>query len=1050
MACSPLGILPGLFETTQQGFWSTGNGSAGGRSITVTPGAGYTVNGTAFFPSAGTVRHRFFGAANHLAVVESNGSDHALGIIDFTVSPPAYRQIFSAITGTGLPRLQPSAGNGAVFLSAVPTTGGLSGIGIHRSDTGQTLVPFGGAISVASELVGKATDTALVIMVGGTEPASGALPAGRLRITPSSRSFGGVPVGGCAVPAPQRTFTLSNIGNDCLDVGAIADAPPFRVVARSRPPGEGIRPGESMTVTVAFEPTATGPASRHLAVTRSPAVGDDRLSCSGSGEVPQAGCSAAMVGGGSFGYVPVGTTVGPRTLRITNTGQMPLTVSVAASTGGPFTWPDAPPQVLTCGQSRDLPVSFAPSAEGAASAMVTVDAGAAGIRTVPLSGEGCVARPRIDAPPSFPTFGQVRQGYRMVRFARVRNTGNATLTFSARIEGPDAALFGLVPADGSIVSPAATRAYEVAPTRSCGPGATGDAVEEVAVVFFADGAPPRSCAAQLVIDGHNDPVAGVQPSFAYPLTAEIIAGNVVDLVAVLDRSDSMNQPVPNGPRKLDAAVDAGRLLFQLLPPDRGHRAAATRFSVQADTFVPMTEVTAMSQPGMVASISTANLATQTATALAAGVMVGSEQFAVPRPSAPPGDLVRAVVALTDGIENTAYRSPGGQYFSIIPGTYRDPDNSGATVTTQGFAMPPGVKVYAVGLGTGQDVSIAQLDALASSTGGRLAVVDTLGADVRFQLMKAFTQVFMDLVDRATIIDPRATIAAGDRHEILFRVLAGDVSLSIVVYDIDGGIRLPFHLETPAGEIIDPNRLPPGYEMRPGWTDAGRFLEIGTPVGEPERYAGEWKLVVWHDGSLCLGLPRPSRKERDKEAKLPDDFRGLKCRESKRPVNYGYAIAVGSNFRLQAFVTPGPVAVGEPILLTGVLSEAGLPVVGGAVDVEAVSPSGQRWTLSLKDDGTHDDGAASDGEHALPFRHTLEAGSYVFTFRAVGQTRAGEPARREVAVAKYVHGPVTGYGRDPGGIGQGAPVRGGDGDCCERLLREMRAQRRLLEAILKSR
>jgi hypothetical protein len=518
----------------------------------------------------------------------------------------------------------------------------------------------------------------------------------------------------------------------------------------------------------------------------------------------------------------------------------------------------------------------------------------------------------------------------------------------------------------------------------------------------------------------------------------------------------MNQPVPNGPRKLDAAVEAGRLLFQLLPADRGNRAAATRFSVQADTFIPMTEVTAASQPAIVASINVANLATQTLTALAAGVMVGSEQFAVPRASPPTGDLVRALVALTDGIENTAYKAPGGQYFSIIPGNYRDPDNLGSYVATQGFSTPPGVKVYAIGLGTSQDVSVAQLDALAGATGGRLAVVDTLAPDVRFQLMKAYTQIYMDLVDRATIIDPRATIVAGDRHEIPFRVLNGDVSVSVVLYDVDGGIRLPFHLETPAGEIIDPNRLPPGFQLRPGWTDASRFLEVTTPVGEPARYAGEWRLVVWHDGFLCEGLPRPRERSKDKRApKLPDAFRGQKCSESKAPVTYGYAVAVGSNFRLHAFVTPGPVAVGEPILLTGLLSEAGLPVVGGAIDVEAVSPGGNRWSLALKDDGTHDDGAAADGEYALPFRHTLEAGSYAFTFRAAGLTREGEPVRREIVVGKYVHGPSTGYGRDPGGVGQGSgpgPGRGdGNGDdCCEKLLRELKTQRKLLEALLKER
>ena len=69
------------------------------------------------------------------------------------------------------------------------------------------------------------------------------------------------------------------------------------------------------------------------------------------------------------------------------------------------------------------------------------------------------------------------------------------------------------------------------------------------------------------------------------------------------------------------------------------------------------------------------------------------------------------------------------------------------------------------------------------------------------------------------------------------------------------------------------------------------------------------------------------------------------------MEYGYAIGVGSNFRLQAYLSGGSVKVGQPIRLTGVPTEAGLPVKGCTVTVDAVSPSGQTWTnIVLKDDG----------------------------------------------------------------------------------------------------
>jgi hypothetical protein len=49
------------------------------------------------------------------------------------------------------------------------------------------------------------------------------------------------------------------------------------------------------------------------------------------------------------------------------------------------------------------------------------------------------------------------------------------------------------------------------------------------------------------------------------------------------------------------------------------------------------------------------------------------------------------------------------------------------------------------------------------------------------------------------------------------------------------------------------------------------------------------------------------------------------------------------------VTPGPVNVGDPILLTGVVTEAGLPVTGCTVTVKAVSRDGQRWNLTHRGD-----------------------------------------------------------------------------------------------------
>src|SRR5438034_11257525 len=128
-----------------------------------------------------------------------------------------------------------------------------------------------------------------------------------------------------------------------------------------------------------------------------------------------------------------------------------------------------------------------------------------------------------------------------------------------------------------------------------------------------------------------------------------------------------------------------------------------------------------------------------------------------------------------------------------------------------------------------------------------------------------------------------------------------------------------------------------------------------PAKEPGRYAGRWKVVVQHRGMICRGHPDPESKQ---PGFLPRD-----CGGTKDPQLCGIAIGVGSNFRMFPFVTPCPVYVGDSILLTALVSEAGLPVTGCSVTVEATSPGGSVWNLTLSDDGMHLDGGPDDGEYA---------------------------------------------------------------------------------------
>jgi hypothetical protein len=1044
MACTPLGTPSiSLFDNSSQGAWLNATETKGGRTCTHSA-SGLTVsapNGSITFnATAGhTIRHKFFGTDNFLAVLTSENTSpgqHSMNIVDFT-APSLTSKNVMFVSGNGLPWLQHSLGNGVVCLIGAPTGFGVAGLVILRSDNGTAICPGPPPFTPTNQIIGEVIGPPLKVQIkdgGAIKAGPCPLPAGSLSVQPSSpTTFSTVKIGGCVQPPSTKQFTLKNSGDDCLTITSVGSVAPYNVTAQSQSFPATLTPNASMTVTVTFAPGAVGTFNNvSLPIGRTPANGAASIVCNGQAVAAQPAFTASpsVV---DFGHILVGATVNG-TFTVKNTGDVPIAITVPTPVpGDPFQW--APfSGTLTCGQSTAIAVTFTPQAEGPVSRTVTVTGLPGGNKNVTLTGDGCLPDAVIVVPPApFPAFGDVRQGYRMPRFITVTNSGDDTLTFTATISGPDAALFGLMKASQSITDVVASRTYSVAPTFHCGGGATGDGKEEVVVVFFADAAPPKAASATLTIDSHNDPAAPA--SFVRPLTANVIAGNTVDAVAVFDTSGSMADPVQGGGAKMGAAIEAGKLFASLLPPDLGNRLSGVRFATDATVFLGIGEVTAGNQQGKVDAITNPPLTPNGSTAIAAGVMTGLPEFAVPRVGPAPAILTKAVVVLTDGMDNTAFKNPAdNKYYTIMGTPALDPANPFSTINTQPFVPPSDVKIYAVGLGTGQDIDAGQLAQLSSGAGGYWNAVDPTQPAAAYELMKFYTQIYMDLFDASVIKDPKDVILPGQKHVHEFDVLQGDVSVMVLIYDL-GGLRLPFWLESPIGEIIDAGFVPPGFQMRSGFTATTRFLDFILPWSAPSRYAGRWKLIVMHDGRVCRGAPGKDPKDL---GFLPRD-----CGETKSPVEYGFAIGVGSNFRLQAYVTAGPVKVGEPIRLTGVPTEAGLPVTGCTVTVEAVAPGGQTWSnIILQDDGAHDDGDADDGEYARLFTQTAVAGTYTFTFRATGFTRDNEPVNREAVRSKYVEGTVKPppHG-DPPGRGDGV-----DDDCCKRLVAILERHSHLLAEI----
>lgn len=1040
MACQPYSPTPGLFFNTSPTWTNTPKGSwsfqCSGDIMQLKNGT--DVVDSVSVPLGSTCNWLWFQATKFVALrsaVTSGGFvDYKLWIFDLRTAAAVTHyqvpEILMTDAGHGL-TLNPAPDDSAFFIWLSTSTFNESkNHAVYRSDRPMMLcsagpvTPMDPVQRLAEFIAGQ-----VWIYVspgpplppphtgGGTIIGRCDLPSGNCDVQPDSQNFPEVVVGGpAALATTTRQFTIKNTGNDCLSIGPIANVAPFSVTATSKTLPADLNAGESVIVTVTFAPnTVGGSGPIDLAVTRTPAKGDDKMRCSGNARAPVEKLTLIPTSL-PFGKHPVGSS-NSLSLKLRNDGEVPLSLSFAASpTGIPFAW-SSYNSTLAIGASQVIPVAFIPISEGPASATLTViDTTSGATHSIPLSGSGCIANAEIIMPPApFPAFGQVQRGFRMVRFITVKNTGDGPLTFTARIDGADKVLYGVVqaPPAESIVNVVNTRSYSVDPVSPCGPGPAGSGETTVAVVFFANDV-PRLTNAQLIIDGHNA-TNTMSSSFTFSLSAEIIAPIAVDVALVLDRSGSMSETI--GTRmKADAAVAGGRLFAELIRPDLDDRLTVVKYDDIVDVLQPTVHVNSANQPGIVAKINTTELAPRGTTCIAGGVMIALDQLAVPR-AVPPAALTKAMVVLTDGMDNTAYHNPtDGMWYSILGGNSWN--QAGGMIATKPLSTPSDVKIYGIGLGKEEDIDKGALNKLSTFTGAYSGVVGDLVGPAYFSLEKYFTQIHMDVIGVSTISDPVFTIAPGQQQSIEFDVLEGDVGAMVVVFDYDG-MRLPFSIVSPKGEVIDGVTVPPDFQLRVGSTTTARFVDFLMPPGQPQRCAGRWTVVVEHHGEVCSGDVR-SRKD------MRTGFLPYNCHKYGKPVDFGIAIGVGSNFRMQPYVTPTPVCVGDPILLTAVVTEAGLPVRGCTVTVKAVAPSGAIWNLTLLDDGAHEDADRDDGEYARQFTQTAEAGGYEFTFRAAGLSRDGKPVVREAVRAKYVEGRIT---VDPNGGRPGEPDL-----CCERLLK----------------
>jgi hypothetical protein len=230
---------------------------------------------------------------------------------------------------------------------------------------------------VVTNTAGTVTSSAATLTVN---PA----PAPTIQVNPTSINFGNGVVG----ISLSQALIIKNTGTATLTITQVtATGSAFSVSGFSLP--LNVNAGQQTTITVAFLPTAIGPASGNISIVSNAPTSPTSVGLSGTGiaAILTLGISPTSL---SFGNVTTGTSSATQNVTITNTGNSNVAISQINLIGAGYTMTGGgAPVTLSPSQTITLVVQFSPTTAGAVSGSITIVSNATGSpATVSLSGTG--------------------------------------------------------------------------------------------------------------------------------------------------------------------------------------------------------------------------------------------------------------------------------------------------------------------------------------------------------------------------------------------------------------------------------------------------------------------------------------------------------------------------------------------------------------------------------------------------------------------------------------------------------------------------------------
>ncbi|NUT97066.1 MAG: VWA domain-containing protein [Saccharothrix sp.] len=530
--------------------------------------------------------------------------------------------------------------------------------------------------------------------------------------------------------------------------------------------------------------------------------------------------------------------------------------------------------------------------------------------TLPLTVEQITADPIafVDVVEHLPT----------ARAFRMRVRGCRAVTATASVTGP----FSLQADEVALAEPAGFEVHDLLVWVLFTPGDAGSAANGTLTVTVAE----------------------TGDEFTVGITATVVANPTVATSLVLDRSGSMawDSGVLTKTR-MEVLHDSAPLFVTLLDATDG--VGVVRFDTDAAEAEPVQE---------------------------AGPLIGGAGRADAL-AAIAGTLTNPAgnTAIGDGLEAAAAQlTPvAGDYDSTATIVFTDGHET-ADKTIAAAAASVNSRVFAVGLGTADQLDPGALSDICNGTGGFVLLTGNPGPDDQVLLQKYFAQVLAGATNASVVVDPDGFVPQGGKAVVPFHLTAADIRADVLLLsDFARAIRV---------ELVPPNGPVTPTEVA---ADTYRVLRF-PPV------AGEWRAVLTVDDRELTRWVRAftARVERAKRKHAKEIVRRVVAGLKVHGVPYTVSVQARSALNFSVTLSQASRLPGTPGDLRATLTDSGIPLSHSAsVQAIVTRPDGVMSTVPLD--------TAADGVYTASIP-TTTSGVYRVLVRARGADLRGTRFTRE--------------------------------------------------------